>query len=222
MRAFLERRRYGLLLGWILVSVLVVPALRAEISVGRWLATLVFTVLLALALNAAAGARRARVALVGTAVVSFAAALASHASDSAALLYTRDAFAAAFFAIVAALLLRRVVAPGRVTTDRITAAICIYLILGLLWTSLYGLVHTWRPDAFSLPPGDIANALRYFSFVTLTTLGYGEVTPVHPLARSLAFLEAATGVLYVAVLVARLVALQIVHEAENSDQSNSS
>lgn len=218
----LERRRFELLLGAILLSVLVFPALGSEGGMGRLLGVLVFTVLLGAALNAAGRTRRAQAALFVTAILAFVSAWMSLASDDVAHVYLRHGFSAAFWALAAVLLLRGVVAPGRVTGERVTAAICVYLLLGLLWASAYALLLTSQSGALRFPEGSDAHAVTYFSFVTLTTLGYGDITPVHPLARSLAFLEAATGVLYVAVLVARLVALQVVHQSDPDDHSNSS
>jgi hypothetical protein len=84
-----------------------------------------------------------------------------------------------------------------------------YLLLGIIWAHAYALVALQRPGAFAGPvsPGDGPRAFFYFSFVTLATLGYGDVLPVHPAARSLATLEAVTGTLYIAILLARLVSL---------------
>jgi hypothetical protein len=99
---------------------------------------------------------------------------------------------------------------GPITFHRIQGAVAAYLLLGVLWAHAYALLASLRPDAFSgaLSAADGPRAFFYFSFVTLTTVGYGDVLPVHPVARSLAMLEAVTGPLYLAVLVARLVSLQ--------------
>ena len=87
---------------------------------------------------------------------------------------------------------------------------------GLAWAGLYQLLLMWHPDAIRFPTGEASQqAVVYFSFTTLTTLGYGDIVPVHPLARSLAYLEAIVGPLFVAVLIARLVALQVTSETEN-------
>ena len=98
---------------------------------------------------------------------------------------------------------------GPITFHRILGAIAAYLLLGVLWAYAYALVAHLRPGAFSGPvrPEDGPRAFFYFSFLTLTTVGYGDVLPVHPVARSLAMLEAVTGPLYLAILVARLVSL---------------
>jgi len=89
-----------------------------------------------------------------------------------------------------------------------------YLLLGLTWYMAYHLVALGFPEAFSVQgsslSGDRASLpsqLFYFSFVTLTTLGYGDIVAVHPLARMLVILEGVTGQLFPAILIARLVSL---------------
>ena len=106
-----------------------------------------------------------------------------------------------------AVVLGRTLRDGPITTRRLHGGVAAYLLLGVVWSYAYALVATLHPGAFSGPvsPGDGPRAWLYFSFVTLTTTGYGDVLPVHPAARSLAILEAVTGSLYVAILIARLV-----------------
>jgi voltage-gated potassium channel Kch len=106
--------------------------------------------------------------------------------------------------------------PGRVTWHRVQGAIALYLVLGLLFAHLFGLLNVLVPAAFTnVPPGLNADAvfyrgrLLYFSFVTLTTTGYGDIVPLHPVARSLATLEAVIGQLFPATLLARLVSLEL-------------
>jgi Ion channel len=98
---------------------------------------------------------------------------------------------------------------GPVSVHRVQGAVAAYLLLGLVWGYGYELVAALHPGAFAsalATPGE-DRSLIYFSFVTLTTVGYGDVTPVHPAARSLALMEALTGQLYPAILLARLVTL---------------
>jgi len=105
--------------------------------------------------------------------------------------------------------LRRSHEVGRET---IQLAISTYILLGVMWVSLYSIVAIVTPDdpgaftsSYALDPELFYVDLHYFSFVTLTTLGYGDIIPVAPLAKSLAVLEAMTGVLYLAVTIASLV-----------------
>lgn len=90
-----------------------------------------------------------------------------------------------------------------ITRDKLYGAISVYLLVGLAWAAAYALLQAVAPGSFT--SASDKPDLIFFSFVTLTTLGYGDITPVTGPARSLALLEAVTGVLYLAVLVARLV-----------------
>jgi hypothetical protein len=110
-------------------------------------------------------------------------------------------------------LLRFVLHAPSVDVDVLCASISAYLMLGLIWTIAYWLVDEIVPNAFSFnTTAGAKESMRgfnafYFSFVTLSTVGYGDITPVSKVARMLAAMEAMTGLLYVAVLIARLVAL---------------
>jgi VanZ family protein len=109
---------------------------------------------------------------------------------------------------------RAVFAPGRVTFHRIIGAVLLYLNIGLTFAALFCFVALMVPNAFSgmEPLQDnlaVASKLIYFSFVTLTSVVYGDIAPLHPFARSLANIEAIIGQLYPATLLARLVTLQL-------------
>ena len=111
--------------------------------------------------------------------------------------------------LLTVMVLAQVFSDGRVTLSRILGAVAAYLLLGLVWVGAYHLVELAHPAAFAgLAAGDPQH-LMYFSFVTLTTTGYGDVTPLHPAARSLAMLEMLVGQLYPAILIARLVSLEV-------------
>ena len=110
---------------------------------------------------------------------------------------------------------RAVFAPGKVTFHRIIGAVLLYFSIGWTFVGLFSLVALAVPDAFKgFGPSQenfiaIAGNLIHFSFVTLTTTGYGDISPVHPYARSLASIEAIIGQLYPAILLARLVTLEV-------------
>src|SRR5450432_2159384 len=108
---------------------------------------------------------------------------------------------------------RTVFAAGRVTHHRITGAILVYLSVALIFTSLFTIVGLLVPNAFSGMSFEdnpaLASKVIYFSFVTLTSTGYGDVYPIHPVARSLCNFETIIGQLYPATLLARLVTLEI-------------
>jgi hypothetical protein len=122
------------------------------------------------------------------------------------------ASAALFFAVLSWLIMTRVFRRGGITIYRIFGAIAVYLLLGMLWGELYILIYLLQPGSFYFDPSTQfgeppLSELVYFSFTTLTTLGFGDIVPVHPVARSMATLEALVGQLYPAVLLARLVTL---------------
>ncbi|MGF6776230.1 potassium channel family protein [Paraburkholderia sp. GAS334] len=106
-----------------------------------------------------------------------------------------------------------VFAPGRVTFDRILGAIALYVLIGVVWAEAYQLVGIHIPDAYAGIHQVDARPDRatwvYFSFVTLTTVGYGDITPIAHAARSLSILEALIGQLYPAIVLARLVSLHV-------------
>src|SRR5213596_1793683 len=116
-------------------------------------------------------------------------------------------------AFVVGNLLRFVLRAPSVNTEVLCASISAYLMLGLMWTMAYWLVDQLTPGgAFSFNTNSGTRSMNgfngfYFSFVTLSTVGYGDITPVSRIARWLAAMEAMTGLLYVAVLIARLVSL---------------
>ena len=115
---------------------------------------------------------------------------------------------------LASLVLRTTFRSGPITAARIQGAIAAFLLLGTAWGMVYGALHALDPGAFSVPPseaGSLPATLLYFSFTTLTTLGYGDVTPVSPVARALANAEALTGLLYPAILISRLVTMELAH-----------
>jgi len=108
---------------------------------------------------------------------------------------------------------RAVFAPGRVTYHRVVGAVLLYLTIAVIFGSLFTFVGLLIPKAFSGISFEdspaLASNVTYFSFVTLTSTGYGDVFPVHPMARSLCNLETILGQLYPATLLARLVSLEI-------------
>lgn len=124
---------------------------------------------------------------------------------------------ALFLAFTVATLIRAVVKSRCVTWDTISAALVGYVIIGIVWTQFYCALELIRPGSFAVmgSSADLLNdaaerqaILEYFSFATLSTLGYGDVIPVSHPARSLACLEAICGQLYLAVLVAGLVGMR--------------
>jgi hypothetical protein len=131
----------------------------------------------------------------------------------------------AFLIMLIVVTLAKVFGKGRVTIHRIKGAIAVYMLFGLTWSILYGFLDQVLPHAFNLPPvgydfsPERQESLTFFSFVTLTTVGYGDIIPTHDITRMLAIMEALVGQLYPATLLARLVSLEIVHRGEQSEEA---
>lgn len=113
---------------------------------------------------------------------------------------------------------RQVLFGGEINANRIVGAICIYFLMGLVWAMMYLFIAQAIPGAFHGVEqviwyhnfADVA----YYSFVTLTTLGYGDISPVAPVAKFLVYMEAVFGVFYMAILVASLVGVGINQEQQ--------
>lgn len=117
---------------------------------------------------------------------------------------------AAFYAYAIASLVAYVLRDDVATYDELYAAVCLYIFIAMFWACLYWIVKYFQPEAFYVNPVNNIDGrvtwwdLLYFSFTTLTSTGYGEITPVTSHARSVVMLQQITGIMYVALLVARL------------------
>ena len=131
-------------------------------------------------------------------------------------LYINSLLHIVFLSYISCYLLVYLFENSDVTKDMIFAAICLYFLLGLIWSLIYFMVELHFPGSFNItvPPNILdtqllLEELGYYSYVTLTTLGFGDITPESRIARSWTTLEAIVGQLYIAVVMARLVGLHI-------------
>jgi hypothetical protein len=118
------------------------------------------------------------------------------------------------YCLIIGLLFVKVFEEGPVTMHRIIGAVAIYIFIGTLWSEAYRFIYDHIPGSFILPVSETADnitpgAFLYFSFETITTTGYGEFIPVHPIARTLAVIEQLIGVMYPIILIGRLVSLKV-------------
>ncbi len=193
---------------------------------GRVLVSVLFSLILVSGVGTVADSRLPRV-LVGAVVFT---GLTVHwlrlSLGSPALVFWDVGISALFFAILALVVLVQVFSSGPITGHRIRGAIAAYLLIGFACAFGYDLIDLRWPNAFAPeqlpgmnPEDGSVSPFLYFSFVTLTTLGYGDITPVQPIARSLVTMEALAGQLFPAILLARLVSMELFYrQARNAER----
>ena len=199
--------RYGALL-----IVLITSYLLSAFITKRWIEAVqvvLFTVAMLLALRSAAISRRAvRVvlyaAIIGLPVMVF---LAFSKVTGNAGTGTADIWTGLVLLAAAVMIVHRVLTFGTVTLQSIYGAFSAYLVIGLMFAAFFAAIYHFSGDKF-FASGEQANTqtFQYFSFTTLTTLGYGDYTAVANSGRSVAVMEALSGQIFLATLVARLVA----------------
>ena len=128
-----------------------------------------------------------------------------------------------FLSLTTFLACKQVLFTGDVNGNKIIGAICIYLMMGLLWAFGFLLVEEIFPGSLAGLKHDDwhdnMQAVVYYSFVTISTLGYGDITPTMPLARFLAYMAAVTGQFYIAILVASLIGIRLSAHAKEAASS---
>jgi hypothetical protein len=173
-----------------------------------------FTLLFLTGLYSVRGDRRTLVTGLVLVVPALLAGWVGYAVENRALFAVGRALEALFLFYVTAVILHHVMTESKITQDTIYGAAAAYLMIGIAFAVIYGWLETFQPGALrglTLSGGDWGQGFDfwefvYFSLVTMTTLGYGDIAPVSQQARSLATLQAVAGQFYVAVLVARIVA----------------
>jgi voltage-gated potassium channel len=132
--------------------------------------------------------------------------------ESDVLLPYKMLFAIIFFGLMTYACIIYMLKDKQITLTTLFGALCSYLFIGLSWSYIYQLIVVLQPTAFKgidLSHANLDNEFIYYSFVTLTTLGYGDMTPVHSLAKTMSWLEAYTGQAFMTIVMAMLVGLYI-------------
>jgi len=125
-----------------------------------------------------------------------------------------------FIGFVIILLTNFIFSDKKVTKEVIFAAVVVYLLMAMMWANAYLILEFYNPGSFSIPDGQTEHPFQYlyFSFVTITTLGYGDVAPLTLKASSLVILEAVTGQIYLVVVVAWLVGMYVSRRSQENDR----
>jgi len=182
---------------------------------------LLFFAILLSSVSAVSSSRKSVVAAACLAALSFGGYVGNQFTEGLVFPVLSSASFTLFFGLIAVVVLRHILSVKEVTADTILGAICAYLLLGMAWAMIFSLIEILAPGSFLRGGSDITagfagsggrtvSSFIYYSFVTLTTLGYGDITPNSSPAAALSSLEAVTGQLYIAILIARFVALHIV------------
>jgi hypothetical protein len=156
--------------------------------------------------------------MIGLAVLTLQ--VASHYFHSYPVEMLKRVCYAVFFTYLLVVILSHIFRETEVTEDLITGAVCAYLLIGMVWTFVFYFLEQAKEGSFSMAgnsPRDIG-VFFYYSFVTLATLGYGDIVPVTSPARSLGVLEALMGQLYLAITIARLVTVHASKPRKSRDE----
>jgi voltage-gated potassium channel Kch len=202
------------LLVMLVLTLFVVTPLASGVTYGSEILMCFLAVLTITGVAAVSGRPIVIIAVVLLAVFGIGIDWAAHFNHSETLRILDNVLRLLFVLLLAVVVTIQVFRPGNVTHHRVQGAICVYLLAGLAWAYSFDLLALLDANAFRLAenfnsvPARVS-VFRYFSFVTLTTLGYGDIVPVSPIARSLATSEALFGQLFPAVMIARLISLEI-------------
>jgi len=201
-------------LALLVVMVFIVGPIASLTNIGGLLTTLFLSLTLITGVVAVAKRRTVTLVATGLATITLVLRWMAHLVPSPEILSAGALSTIASLGLLTGVVLVQVFRAGPITGHRIQGAVAAYLLLGLIWAFAYELVLLHDPGSFQ--PADLGGTkgpvminLAYFSFVTLTTVGYGDITPVHPIVRSLSNLESLIGQLYPAILIGRLVSMEL-------------
>jgi hypothetical protein len=200
----------AVLLVMLVATVFVIPVIFPSGEMARAIRDVSFTLILLSGAVAIYGQHAASSAGVTLCLIAIALRWLEFVVPAAMQPLAREGSALLALFLITAIVAMRVFADGIVTADRVIGAVALYLLLGIAWAVAYELVDLHVSGAFNPGGSHGVGPQRwfYFSFVTLTTVGYGDITPVARISQSLATLEALVGQLYPAIILARLVSLR--------------
>lgn len=207
-------------LAFLILTTIFVPMVKLS-QLGRLTLALVFVLTIVFGALATIRTRIIKYFVAGLAVLALVVELISEFAPTHGALALDTVLKLACLAILVFMTLSRALRPGPVTVYRVIGGIAGYLLIGITWAFAYQLFVEQVPTAIQFEaPLDYSSArqpndLIYFSFITLTTVGYGDVRPVHPAVRSLAVAEALVGQLYLTILLASLVGMAL--QAKSTD-----
>jgi len=221
------QRRFLFLFLALLLPYLIHPLIATEV-VGIAVLDLAFSLVLIMGIFAVSERKHLAITALGIVLLAQALTWTSHAVSNHVLILTGTAVNCIYLIYTASLLLEHVIRSRSPTTNTIFAALCIYLLLGFIWAFLYTFIQDLDPTSFWFNPQlftytpqskHLSSDLYYFiyfSFTTLTTLGYGDIMPGSHWSRMVTSMEAVLGQLYLVVMVTYLIGLHITERGHNA------
>jgi voltage-gated potassium channel Kch len=212
------------LLVLLLLAFMLSPLL--ESKMGKLLSSLFYSMILLTGVATMSKNLLPRVGAGLVALVSFFLTWLKYFSPDSRPLLTASALATlCYLLLFTGVIMRQVFRDGPVNVSRVDGAIAAYILIGLSWGTIYSLIELHLPGSLHVTTTAVGQDshvrqtdFTYFSFVTLTTLGYGDITPIHPTARMFVIIEALIGQLFPATLLARLVSLQTTRVEKDNDR----
>ena len=210
--SILERKGHLVLMASLALIILTNPFLHLFAGIN-WLVTVIFVLMLMAAANTVARQKHLFIIALLFGIPSLISQIAVLGVDSNWLETIRYLSTPLFLFWICALLLNDIVLRSHsVTTDLLLGAVNVYLMIGFAFAFVYGLIEHLQPGSFTgledlISASDRTLQYLYFSFITMSTLGYGDISPLTPYGMTAAYVQAVFGQLYLAILVARLVSL---------------
>ncbi len=207
-----------------LILLLLLHPIVAGVPIGRVIEDIALSVVLLSAVYTVSRKKHVFTIALLLSLPTFGAMWATYVLKNVYLTLIGWSLAIVFFTLIGSIVLSDVLKSKKVTTDKIHGAISVYLLIGVTWALLYSLIEGIQPQSFLIAQAQITSVTEYlphflyYSFVTLTTLGYGDITPLTPLAKTLSYMEAVTGQIYIAVLIAGLVGVHIAQSINKDSQ----
>ena len=197
---------------WLLVALYVVSEIWGQTKAGGMIVTALSYVGAVFTFHRVGLSRRWLVATAWSAAVVYPLTIAWAITDADSLRSPGDIAAAVLAVVSMVVLMRFILIQRRVSLDLVFAAVAAYILVGLIFGIVYTQISVHWPDVFTPPQpvrADGDSSLFYFSFVVMTTLGFGDISPVNDAVRALTVLQALFGQVFLVVLISRLVGVQI-------------
>jgi hypothetical protein len=204
------------LLVFLLIHTFILYPLRGQVTSAKLLTFIFFSLILISGAIAASRSRILRTLVFSWGLLTFIFLWIKYLFPLQAVILVTTCLALFYLVLLTFLILAQAFREGPTTSHRIMGAVAAYLLLGLIWALIYNAITLHIPGAFkgleAFTEGDsevLYTHFQYFSFTVLTTVGFGDIVPVDPIARMATVLEGVAGQLFPAILIARLVSLQV-------------